>query len=958
MNLQGRNLSSETQGADVALLHTELRQLGLTITGAETTAQSFGPSTHAAVQLFQKQHGIAPTGVVDAQTATAINAEVNKLAGARTAAPGAVPVVVSTPSVATRPNPPPAPTAPASGPAGTPGPPALTRPSENPLAATTPPVEVKVVYAPTPGSPASTPPPTPPAAAPESTVRGQVRHADSATVSSITVQAFDQDLRSREALGIAVTDAAGRYFIRYTAAQFSRAEKKSADLVVQVLDGTGKVLVSSPVMFNAPPDAVIDLMISGGVYPGPSEYEQLVEALNPLLPPGITFADLVEDETHQDISFLAGETGQDPQRIAFLAAANRLGLKTGLPAEAFYAFFRQKLPTDLAALHGRGSGPLRSALQKSIEDNIVPLSLEGKVDEIIGRIIALPILQPVFVVAPNLLYASPANLAGLPPDQSAYIAAKLNDQLGREILTKIGAMSPAMARATHAALSRLDYRSVLDLTVSAVITTGILAEARRDPNLADEVARITSRLTNIVMATVAQVLRLDAPIQDHPAFLADVRRVTTLEYARLAQIDKAIASSLLEKLLPVWEAGDQPLADLVAQGSITQTQMAALRLTFELGRFTGNNIPFVTALRNKAIKSSVDLIGWEKSDWQQLIITEKLQPPPGETVESYADTLAFNVEQTYPAHALIQRVLKPERTGQFKLLDSLNAMLANNERLIDGPNPASINWDSLNAADQQKVQADLQSLAEFSNAYRELGVADLINDKGLELARKKDAIAARVELLSTFQNNNADLDLRFVDFFAKESNGLNWNGIPTADQPSVRKQLMAYQRVIALADVTADRQMLLSKGFDSAYTIYSKTEDDFAKTSGLPVGNARKAYADAQERSLAVSHSAEAIRSGGRGSFTKIAMSNQPPDLVNDLRQIDGFSDLFGPQNYCECDDCRSILSPAAYFADLMNFIEQNISKAAFVDKKLTDHPLYLISEKPAPGFVDASFDL
>jgi Tc toxin complex TcA C-terminal TcB-binding domain/ABC toxin N-terminal region/Neuraminidase-like domain/Putative peptidoglycan binding domain len=142
MKLQGRNLSLNTQGADVALLHTELCQLGLTIADAETTAQSFEASTHAAVQLFQKQHGLPPTGVVDARTATAINTEVDKLAGARTVAPAAVPVVPSTPPVATRPNPPPPSSVPASGSAGTlpTQPPATAPPAKSTPSLATPPI--------------------------------------------------------------------------------------------------------------------------------------------------------------------------------------------------------------------------------------------------------------------------------------------------------------------------------------------------------------------------------------------------------------------------------------------------------------------------------------------------------------------------------------------------------------------------------------------------------------------------------------------------------------------------------------------------------------------------------------------------------------------------------------------------------------------------------------------------
>ena len=59
-------------------------------------------------------------------------------------------------------------------------------------------------------------------------VKGRVTYADGKPLVRATVRAFDRDLRSEEALGDATTDRAGRYEIRYSAAQFRRDEKGSA----------------------------------------------------------------------------------------------------------------------------------------------------------------------------------------------------------------------------------------------------------------------------------------------------------------------------------------------------------------------------------------------------------------------------------------------------------------------------------------------------------------------------------------------------------------------------------------------------------------------------------------------------------------------------------------------------------------------------------------------------------
>jgi len=65
-------------------------------------------------------------------------------------------------------------------------------------------------------------------------VRGQVLQPDGSPFSGTLVWAFDKDLRSEELLGEVTTDEAGRYEVTYTAEQFRRAEKDSADLHVRV----------------------------------------------------------------------------------------------------------------------------------------------------------------------------------------------------------------------------------------------------------------------------------------------------------------------------------------------------------------------------------------------------------------------------------------------------------------------------------------------------------------------------------------------------------------------------------------------------------------------------------------------------------------------------------------------------------------------------------------------------
>lgn len=162
--------------------------------------------------------------------------------------------------------------------------------------------------------------------------------------------------------------------------------------------------------------------------------------------------------------------------------------------------------------------------------------------------------------------------------------------------------------------------------------------------------------------------------------------------------------------------------------------------------------------------------------------------------------------------------------------------------------------------------------------------------------------------------------------------------------PLVRKQMLAYQRILNTAEDANDSQILLANGYDSAITMALQTEEEFIKNSGLELGRARIAYAKAQKSAQKAANSHQSIYDAIRGQFKDFAVSNQDPALVNDLREINGFAELFGSQNYCACQECRSVLSPAAYFVDLMRFIENHITSNVFAS--MPDHPLNLKSRR------------
>ena len=212
-------------------------------------------------------------------------------------------------------------------------------------------------------------------------VRGRIQQADATPFVGARVLAFDKDLRHEQTLGEQSTDAEGRYAISYGPHQFRRAEKQQADLIVRVLGPDGGLLAASPLRFNAPAAATVDLVIGGGALREASEYERLIRALVPVLD-GAEPAALGADDT----AFLTGETGEDPQRIGFVVQAHRLAAQTDLPPEAFNGLARRGLPTSLAPLLALPKDTWQRALEVALNENIVPLTLRARFDAVLERL--------------------------------------------------------------------------------------------------------------------------------------------------------------------------------------------------------------------------------------------------------------------------------------------------------------------------------------------------------------------------------------------------------------------------------------------------------------------------------------------------------------------------------------------------------------------------------------------
>jgi hypothetical protein len=304
-------------------------------------------------------------------------------------------------------------------------------------------------------------------------VRGTVRLADGSPTPGVNVSVVDRDLRGEQLLGQAITAPDGSYRIDYDGSMSADAESGNADLVVRAHGPDDSHLAASPVLFNAPASAVVDLTIPAEALQPPSRFEAIRHALEPLLG-RVTILELEEDAEHQDVSFLAGETGLDKTLLARFVLAHRLSRKD-LPAQFWFvllggAFFQwtdgttvvEQLATVTRSFAALDASAVQKSLGRGFAVNDIPGSLQKRVS--------------VWVEA---FAAFVARQAGGPADNPTLLQSALDHAGVQDAATREAA---ARVLLEHRGLTEA---AIVALEENRILTEAQLADVRTSFGLAD-----------------------------------------------------------------------------------------------------------------------------------------------------------------------------------------------------------------------------------------------------------------------------------------------------------------------------------------------------------------------------------------------------------------------------------------------------------------------------------------
>jgi hypothetical protein len=246
----------------------------------------------------------------------------------------------------------------------------------------------------------------------------------------------------------------------------------------------------------------------------------------------------------------------------------------------------------------------------------------------------------------------------------------------------------------------------------------------------------------------------------------------------------------------------------------------------------------------------------------------------------------------------------------------------------DIPLPKEIPGDTPEA---QRANYAAYLAAQVRLSYPTAAVAHMVKVEALRLDDKIQSDSGQVHTFLTENQGKFEIGLQPVRQYISQ------NQIQL-DDPTIR-QVERIQRLYQLTPSDQAMIGLASQRVHSAMSIVQYGRETFVQTFAEHVGGAEQA-ALIYDRSVQVHGSVLNIALSWLHARTAPAIGvHSPAKFVSPAPVIDNTKDviayatleqLFGSMDFCACDHCRSILSPAAYLVDLLQFLKPDDQDSPF----------------------------
>jgi hypothetical protein len=483
----------------------------------------------------------------------------------------------------------------------------------------------------------------------------------------------------------------------------------------------------------------------------------------------------------------------------------------------------------------------------------------------------------------------------------------------------------ALLSSAHASeISNIDLRTVLSGALSNVLRDRITDFIRRGvvpsppnsislptpPRSAPQPAALSQTDVATLRDATSFLGNMEDPLPSDDTRLEDIPFLRPgIDLGRFYVLADAVKISPeraeeLSKTLPSPEAAtDQVLTVLVEKQILKSDEartLGAARVAFLL---SDDSEALTCTVAGKHIG---DLLGMRPQAWAKALKASKAPVPDGYDASSWAFELARRHAALAPSKALHGRLLGA-------------------------------------------VDDDDAPVERIAAAWPGFKLDAVLADPNLSPTDRRAALKLPLTVVAKLHKAYPEVDWLSLDYNrgSTDVHELKLEAHFTADeQRMLLGSLKAQQRVHAIsADVDASIR-LLEGGYHSAAAIALVRVPKLVADTGLAQDEAERVHFSATEMLGITSNMAMGVHDVVRGLFSKLPVGNLSSDARDYLAKIGGYAELFGTQGWCDCKHCNSILSPSAYFVDLMSYVDEHIREGLFT-QRVPLHPLDLHKRRP-----------
>jgi len=501
----------------------------------------------------------------------------------------------------------------------------------------------------------------------------------------------------------------------------------------------------------------------------------------------------------------------------------------------------------------------------------------------------------------------------------------INVALGEELRIRLSSMLDSAGHPVASALlgskGPIDIYADRDVNLRSLVANALAGDVQTDPSLQTTVDESVNSLPAEI--TIGNLLNLDLPLEKHPLFAGPIAQLQLVDMLGTSpSIDaataQAFAAAYIDNNVPL----HQFWAELTNRPGFSAASVAAIQKTLQLGLLTMNNVPLIAAIQQRGDIAAVrDLLMLSAGDWTHLIQASSSAQPvsipspiPGANLklrtDAYVAGMMSLLQEAFPTTWVGINV------GQMPAIDlQLVAPFMQANPGVDPVKslPVTPDWAAVPDAERQATLDALASLRRELKAFPGFDwTATAVTGDG---AIKNDA---RVDLAQFFASH-PDFDFSGTvidDYVGSHESTLAGIG----DLARTTFNLKRLQRVFQVAPRYEHMVALLGEGYDSAYKISLTPQTFFVDHMKAALGEApaRACYARACNVNAVMKNVLANYAEPLNSVTTRVTTQ-----LADVKTAIPNYDDLFGKGalDLCDCDECRSVYSPAAYLVDLLYFL-------------------------------------